>query len=541
MEEQISVDKKTKHILSIVFSIIFAVLNSFGYVFVAIAKTDLKKFNNQYFIIISLILFILIFILIELLRKTLLNIEIIDNCKLIKSDIAFYIILFAISFLLYLLFFIQYFPGLTNYSDTQLQLSQKFHDVPYNEHNPLAHTLYLQFFYYFIGGSLLKNNTLGYGISILVQMLFWIFSLTNVHYLLRKLNIKMIFRAVYFIFTIAMPYFYTHSIYAVKDIICSCFVINYVILLFVEVNFKETFYKSNFIKISYVLCIVGMMLFRSNFKFQFTLIAIIMFIVSRFYINYKKLSNYTMIGFAIGLIILLILKTICNSASGAFGAMKESLVIPIQQIGLAYNQHKDDFTEDEKKYIKESVPQIDAYNTYNADPIKFTVELKKEGYLNRFVGIWFDLFKKYPINYIESPILNALPYLYIFDTYTNDQPFVDVPRLDWFDSREGIDDLKNKNVLFNMLYPDNSKFRENVELFFKKRPYRKIPLINVLMSQALYFYLALYSFLYAIFYKTKTMLPFICFMATVILILFMSPIALIRYILPLILLAYWCN
>ena len=528
----ISIDRKKLHI--IIFSLIFALMNSFGVIFVSVSHKNIKVFDFPLFILVSLILFVLSFFIIFFLQNILRNVNINYDKRIIKSDRVYYIVILLSLIIPYCYFLKEFFPGLSCW-DIPSQLKEGQPNFPYNEHHPLLHTLYVQFFYYILGGKILKNHTLGYGIGSFLQMMFVLVSITNVHYLLRKLNINVILRVLYYIFTILHLGIYTHSIYATKDIICTCFVVNFVIMVIVETINKYRFYNKKFYYISYIINVIGMILFRSNYKFQFVYILIILFLFARSDVYFKKLFKYTLIGFIISLVILISLRYGLKSTSGPLGAMKESLSIPIQQIGLAYNKNIDKFTDEEKAYIKTIIPQIESYNSYSVDPIKFTVVLKGKGNLVKFISLWTKLFIKYPSEFISAPILTLLPYLYIFDDYGNGMLYDDSSSNNgkWFDARIDLNDLKNKSNIYKSLYPSNSPVRDFTIKFLHDREYKKNIILNIIYSQSLYFYIFLYIILDIIINRKKKYYFLMNFMLTILFVLLISPIALFRYIFPL--------
>ena len=65
----INIDRKKLHI--IIFSLIFALMNSFGVIFVNVSHKNIKVFDFPLFILVSLILFVLSFFIIFFLQNIL--------------------------------------------------------------------------------------------------------------------------------------------------------------------------------------------------------------------------------------------------------------------------------------------------------------------------------------------------------------------------------------------------------------------------------------------------------------------------------------
>ncbi len=83
------------------------------------------------------------------------------------SDIQYFCIVAVMIFLLWLPVFLAYYPGIFAY-DVMDQIPQKAGS--YNTHHPLIHTLYLQFFYYYVGKYIFNNYNIGIALASIVQI-----------------------------------------------------------------------------------------------------------------------------------------------------------------------------------------------------------------------------------------------------------------------------------------------------------------------------------------------------------------------------------
>lgn len=97
------------------------------------------------------------------------------------------------------------------------------------------------------------------------------------------------------------------------------------------------------------------------------------------------------------------------------GRPAEMLSVPMQQIAyVAYSE--EDLTPEEIEEIDAFIPYgmiKDTYNPRFADPIKGSFDTDEfEDDKGRFIRLWWDLFKKYPTDYVNAFLALNLPYWY---------------------------------------------------------------------------------------------------------------------------------
>lgn len=99
------------------------------------------------------------------------------------------------------------------------------------------------------------------------------------------------------------------------------------------------------------------------------------------------------------------------------GNPREALSVPIQQISRAVSNHKEMISDEEKEEIELYLP-FDSlewlYNPRFADPVK--EQFRSYNYVSdkgRFIILWLNLMKRFPIDYINAFLELNIPYWYI--------------------------------------------------------------------------------------------------------------------------------
>lgn len=433
--------------------------------------------------------------------------------KYSDQDIKYYWIVMVSQIICWLPVFLAYYPGLFAY-DVAGQIPQKIGS--YSTHHPLAHTLYLQFFYYCIGKKM--GYTTGIAIATIVQMIIFSMMMSYIHLYLYRVGCNKVIRYVLIALIGILPIYSLIAIAMTKDVIFTgCVGVCFVSLCYYYNDYMVAERRKSY-GIIYIISIIGTILFRNNgiFPIFFSLILIAMDANKN---KRKQLLLYTLIGIGLGIMCSLSLKFILQAESGS---KNEALSLPYQQIACAYINNKEQMSEEQITQVLAVLPDADRYVPYLADPVKYSAKGTENW--KQFVSIYAKMGLKYPKSYLEAFIKLNAGYLGITD-YT----FAEIYGKE---NRQGVlltDTKEGFRIEHRSYLP---KLEQLYEYLFTENEYKNMWAVNLLLSPAFYFWIVMLLLIYAICIRNKrTIVPFV-FLLTLILTLFAGPCSLIRYALP---------
>ena len=504
--------KKRESVVILLYSFIFAVLNihiillqhvQWGIGFIVEPILITAATAGVFFIVKS------IFKLFPKITKKNINNE--------KDVVKYYFIVFLVQLLFWGIVFAAYWPGLFS-EDVERQLIQGH----VSTHHPQVHSFYLQFFYNYVGGNLLKSYNLAIAISVIIQMIIASLALAYSHTFLFEMGLNKIFRYIFIASTSLLPACSLIFICTTKDAFFSAFMCLSFTLI-VEYYLDRNRFKRKPIKYALLFfSLMGMVLFRKNGTYP--IIAWLGVGVIRDIIKHKIKANHVMIitSFA-GMISGMVLLAVIKSVTGAIpGSLNEMLSVPYQQIAYVYSIHEEELSEEEKEMIHEVLPKVEEYEPYRADPVKdyAVIENKKSILLK----VWIELGKRYFGDYVTAFLkLNAgylcvadLSYSTVYGTGNGKGVFMTY-YVDGFgvESKSLIPQLK---WLYEKLFTDNY--------------FRFVPVLNLLCSPAFYFWTIILLFSFSIVKGKYSLIPEFIFLITYIATLLLGPCSVVRYALP---------
>ena len=430
------------------------------------------------------------------------------------SNLKYFLICTAVLCLAYLPVFLAYYPGLFAY-DVDTQIPQYLEG--YSKHHNLIHTLYLHFFYYIIGRNLLNNYTAGIAWASVVQMVLFSAMISYVHTFLRKVRVNVNVRVLLIVLSALLPFFSVLSISMTKDVLFAGFTG----MLFVGLYYwdlDEDYYKKTINQIIYMVSVMGTILFRNNgiYAVLFALsMGIILFV-------FKKRNYRFLISTILGMVLAtMITSGMAKSLSAVNGSQNEMLSVPYQQ--LAYVYHQEELTDEEKAEIERFLPDVNNYKPYISDPIKANAQ--GAYHKKQLVMCYLKLFVKYPVEYVEAFLLNNMGYFYVGDITHAEIYGADLEERSGYlltDTKEGFG-VEHKSYL--------EKLENLYETLFSANQYQKILPLAVLCAPAVYFWIIILLFFYAIDLKKQCWTQF-AFLFGLILTILAGPCSLIRYALP---------
>ncbi len=422
-------------------------------------------------------------------------------------------------FLCWIPCFLAGYPGFYNY-DVNAQVPQVMYDeVSYSAHHPLLHTL-------FVGHII----TLGYrwreilndGIALhsIIQMLICAVCFSYLIQYICKITGKRIFGILAFCYYAFFPVIPMFAMSTTKDVLFSLLLQICVVLIFeMFINLSDFFASKRKIAI-FVVTAVLMCLFRKNG------IYIVMAMIPFLFVLCKKYKKKCILLF--GMIIFLSLfldKGLIWVLDAKEGSGEELLSVPMQQVARVYcEQGEEAFDAEELELIYSGISSDDLsnYNPFLSDNIKnyFDYEVIRKN-PSAFLTLWLKKGFQYPTEYGKA--------------------FLDNTYQAWYPGTSVYSDPDdNSTYYFNMAMraggerdskaPKLLKFYEKIASEYY---YQKIPVVRLLFSIGAMFWVALFTWSFAVYQKNKplylAMLPVLLCCATV----FLGPISLVRYYLVL--------
>lgn len=408
--------------------------------------------------------------------------------------------------------FLAYYPGLFAY-DIHGQIPQKIGS--YSTHHPLLHTLYMQFFYFFVGKA--SSYTFGIAVAIIVQMAVFSLMFSFTHLYLRRIGICARWRIFLIVLTGILPVFSMLAISATKDIFFSISFGMLFTLLCYDLSIPKFIKGKSRYDILYVLSATGSVMFRNNGIY--CVLALVLFLAAKSLLHDKKNScmlSYTLMGLLLGISLSLALKIGLQAAPGT---KNEILNLPYQQLARTYAEHQDSLPQKDVDAIRAILPSVEYYNPHKSDEVKWMAAGPEN--MGRLVSLYFRLGLRYPLSYLDAFFLLNAGYLGVTD--------VSFARIYGTDNRQGIF-LTDTKGGFDIRHRTFFAPLENLyEKLYTSDAYENVFPLNLLCSPAFYFWIICLLALYAIICKNTGALPLFVLAGTYILTALAGPCVLPRY------------
>jgi len=284
-----------------------------------------------------------------------------------------------------------YYPGIHSY-DVFIQFPQALGTQALTAYHPIAHTVFIRLFV--VLGEWVGSRAFTLVSYSVAQMLILSAVFAYTLRAFRRLHFPKWLWIASFLFFTVNPYISIFSILQTKDVLFGGFFLLFHVLLLEEVYGKAPKPgKWRFLFISAVLLLS--LLFRNNAVY-----AILLYLPCVFFIWKRKALFVSLL---IPCVLMLFLYQPAYRALGIEdGPQREMLSVPLQQIALVANNHREELPEDEL----EKIGQLIAYWQYNprvADPIKDTYQPKAVANDTRgYIDLWLKYLGKYPVDYVDA-------------------------------------------------------------------------------------------------------------------------------------------
>lgn len=303
--------------------------------------------------------------------------------------------------------FLAYYPGILSY-DAEMQTMIALGIAENSSFHPPLHTFLWKFCIYL--GDRINNSALSvYG---LLQMILLSLVMAYMLYTIKHRGPGKIFFILSCLFIAVNPVMAIMSLCMTKDVpFCMALTCSAIELLKMEED-PADYFRSGWNVLRFIVFSTLAGLLRNNMIYAFIL-AFVLIIVT------KGIDRKRFIPIAAAVVCcIIIVNGPAYSAMGINpGNPREALSVPIQQISRAVSNHKEMISDEEKEEIELYLP-FDSlewlYNPRFADPVK--EQFLSYNYVpdkGRFIILWLNLMKRFPIDYINAFLELNIPYWYI--------------------------------------------------------------------------------------------------------------------------------
>lgn len=330
----------------------------------------------------------------------------------------------VVLFLCYIPYLLTYWPGFI-FSDSIRSLWQIFGLAPWNNHHPIAYTLFLKCCIKFAGFFGL-SNTAGCAFYSVIQMALMSFGFSLlIQWLLQRINYssKNLARLVHallfgcFAFT---PYIATYTIAMWKDPLFSIGIVVLTILLIDLILTDGTIvHKSKAWIPIYICSLLFIVFFRGNGIVITGMLIIALFILAiRYYGTNKKFISrnvYLKLGVLTGALTVTAI-VITGPVYSHFNIIPSE---PAETLGVPLNQmarvvvYEGDMSESDESYMNNLMPLEQYASIYCptcTDMLKSNENFNQEALKSDFFSHWISMFIKNPGLYLESWMLQTFGY-----------------------------------------------------------------------------------------------------------------------------------
>lgn len=516
----------------IILSLLYTIFSVIGISFMASNSFKYLTKNLLLISIIAIILFILfylginkLFIYLDKFKEKKVNKNIKINKLLILFDNHPIIFSFIVMILAWLIYMIAFYPAILS-PDPSFQLLQYFgidnkysdyvvlldKNVIITNHHPVIHTILLGTCSN-IGLTLFNDINIGLFIYSIIQTTILSLTLSYTISFMKKLNISLKYRIVCLLIYALVPVFPLYAMSPVKDVIFSCLVTLYIIKFYKYLTNLEKLNTKSIIKTLFLVLLV--ILFRNNGIHLVILTFPFLILLCK---NYRK--TYSIMTLIIIILFVTYSKIILPSFKITPSSIRETLSIPFQQTARYVKNYDNEVTNNERKIIDKILTYDtlkERYNPEKADPVKNEYNrYATSDDLKKYFKVWFEMFTKHPMCYIESTINNTYGYFYPVKT-------------NWYIYYKYNTTLKEHDL--NYHYNSLSSLRTNLSTYGRSFPY--IPILGLIVNIGFSNWLLIFMFIYLIYKKKYKEMFYLLPSFILTLVCIASPVnAYFRYALP---------
>ena len=505
----------------IICSIFFGILSVIGKEY-DVCYEFLKNLNfyNSFLIFFQIILFSIIFyffvfILLNDLKQSTDNRN--NSCmKLLNSNKLFKIFFFIL--LAWFPYILLSYGGVLHW-DAFIEIAQYFHiknsvtdQVSLINQSQYITTHHSVLYTYLLGNfTKIINPNVGLYLFNVLEMLFMIFCISKMFLFLNQ-NIKqkkiLSYMFMFICFFPTLPYYFS---FIEKDTLFAAIFILFIIDLY-KLSMKQEYNL-----ISLIITTNLLILLRNN-----VIYVIILYLL---YLLIKKYSCKNILILLLSIFLIIIGSQLFYTVNQiTSGSKAEMLSVPFQQTARYVNNYEKEVTKYEREVIDKVLDYDKLTTDYNpkiSDPIKGTFNQRKpsDDELKDYFNVWFQMFLKHPLCYVESIVINQIDNFYLFQQYrvyrsyvlgkTNNQFSV---KKDWAVDISSIGYQYDSNLNYIDYKFDTLYLR-----------FAYLPIINIFCFGAIYIWLFIISVTNAITIKNKNYINFSIFFILYLLTILLGP------------------
>lgn len=445
----------------------------------------------------------------------------ISNKKIFFTSIVICLISWSI-------YFIAFYPGIVT-QDSYSQINQALGYEVFTNHHPFMHTLLIRLV---VGGIYQITHNLDSGIAVftIIQMIINALIVAYTQIILNKLKVRKVIRLAALSFYAFNPLVGVYVITMWKDVSMGASLLLY-LLLIIEVLYLHKKDKKVFIGLFFVGLAV---LFSKATGIAMVFLALLGFIFIM--IKDKKINIKVPAVIVASILVWVTVQTLAINVFGILPTEKgESMSIPLQQIARTVVHCDSELSSEEKETINEILPYdmiAESYQPRISDPIKskFNEKVYEEN-PGKYQQLWLELGKKYPVIYLSSFLNNTYGYWYPETDYQFTSP----------DSYDTIIRMYIKRGWEKWITDPNYKdynisdeyFVGRLNNYYRVNNLRQIPIVGILLSIGLYFWIYFVLFVRCFIQKDKRLFVPLALVIGVFISCLVSPVhAEMRYAYP---------
>lgn len=521
----VSAFKNLKDIRLAIISEIVALLFS-AFLFVG-NNIELTGYANIYSIksIITVVLFspfLAAFVLLAIAKFPLLNAK--SEISNFKTGKYTFPIAWALIFLCWVPIWLAMYPGVFGY-DSIHQLNYYVKNAISTAH-PLIHTYIVGFFVHTVGNTLGSPES-GMACYSIFQMLSMSAIFAYIYTYFRKKNMPFLMSILLLLFFALVPTNAIMAISSTKDVLYAGF-FALMVLLYSKIAENAECLKDIKFNIAFVIVNFMQMVFRNQGKYIFV-IAIALLLV-----GFKKYWKRILLLFGCITVIFITysgpITKLCNGYNPNIG-FREMMSVPCVQLSRALINDVEQLSEDDIRLIKQYVPDYHYYKTVPgiADNMKATFNSKKfKDNPIEFISLWMRVGIKSPRAYIDAWARLSIGLWYPDMNYRDEEAYH--PYWEYYSTDESYG-LPTVSQMPVKSFAGLSDYLSKISC---DNDYQKNPVISMLFSSAIPFWLLLILYAICFYYKQYKFLLPLTIPLLLWLTLMLGPVVLYRYVYPLV-------
>lgn len=305
-------------------------------------------------------------------------------------------------------YWLAYFPGSAMW-DAFRQFNYYFGIEKWSDHHPVFSTIVYGGFMQL--GRMIHSDNMGIFLCALFQHVLFGGSIAFGLYYMKKWGVPQNIRVAALLFFGLCPIvaFWPHSV--MKDVSFDALILIYATLildLIRKIN-KGKCTSRNLLYMGAAGILASLM--RHN--------GIYIVVASLAFLACLRMEKKARIKIALGAMLIMVCTTITSDVlirvvGAVEGSSGLALSVPFQQTARYVKEHGEEVTEEEREVINAVLNYdrlAERYDPDISDPIKGTYK-DDDSKLSAYIKIWFQMFLKHPVTYLEATISNSYSYFY---------------------------------------------------------------------------------------------------------------------------------